>query len=217
MSVVSDPLPDKGNGAIPPDSLREESPKQKWAITAEALEKFLAVLSPDYEEAGKQYEALRIKLIRYFEWKRCDRAEELADLTLDRIVRKIDEGQIITNLKAYTASVAKFIALENLPEPLEPIEDHLGALPVVEARHDDDDPDPQVICFDRCLDELPPENRKLLLAYYQDQGRDKIDNRIQLAERLSIPLNALRIRVFRIKKALEKCIGKCLGVASIPK
>jgi DNA-directed RNA polymerase specialized sigma24 family protein len=214
MKVVSNPLLKKKAGPIPHDLAPDDLPKQKWVITAEAFEKFLTVLSPDREAAGRQYEALRIKLIRYFEWKSSSRAEYLADKTLDRVVQKIDQGTVITNIKAYVAGVARHVWQEE-HDPFVPLEENLpSGLAVAPSQVDDDDPDPQVICFDRCLEELSTENRKLLLAYFQDQGRNKIDNRIQLAQELSIPLNALRIRVFRIKKTLEGCIEKCLGVAT---
>jgi DNA-directed RNA polymerase specialized sigma24 family protein len=217
MKVVSNPLPKKKTGPISHDSAPDDLPKQKWVITAEAFEKFLAVLSSDSQEAGMQYEVLRIKCIRYFEWKSSSRPEHLADKTLDRVVQKIDQGTVITNIKAYVAGVARHVWQEE-HDPFVSLEENLpSGLAVAPSQADDDDPDPQLICFDRCLEELSPENRKLLLAYFQEQGRDKIDNRIQLAENLGIPLNALRIRVFRIKKTLEGCIEKCLGVALKPK
>ena len=57
---------------------------------------------------------------------------------------------------------------------------------------------------------LPPESRELILEYYQEDRRAKIQLRQQLADRLHIPLNALRIRTHRIRMSLEECIKSCL-------
>jgi hypothetical protein len=64
------------------------------------------------------------------------------------------------------------------------------------------------------LDKLEVENRKLMLGYYEGEGREKIENRLELARKLKIPLNALRIRVHRIKRTLEECIAECLQTAA---
>ena len=64
-------------------------------------------------------------------------------------------------------------------------------------------------CFERCLNELSEENRQLVLRYYEDERRGKIDNRQAMADRLGIPLNALRSRVQRIRDKLERCVTNC--------
>jgi hypothetical protein len=56
-------------------------------------------------------------------------------------------------------------------------------------------------------------NREIILSYYQDERRAKIDRRKRLAEQLKISLDALRIRAHRIRKGLEKCIASCLPPA----
>ena len=56
--------------------------------------------------------------------------------------------------------------------------------------------------------------QNLILRYYEGEGREKIDNRLELAAKLKIPLNALRIRVHRIKRTLEDCIAECLERAT---
>jgi DNA-directed RNA polymerase specialized sigma24 family protein len=75
----------------------------------------------------------------------------------------------------------------------------------------EEEPDRRLICFDHCLEQMSPENRDLILNYYQEDGRAKIDWRKKLAEQLGVPLNALRIRAHRIRKGLEQCIEDCLA------
>lgn len=192
----------------PPEKTKEE--KVKWSLTPEAFNKLLARFSPDRDEAGAQYELARRKVIRFFEWRGVSDAEHYADVTMNRVARRIDEGKNVDKLMAFIFGVARLIykeigkdptavALEDAPESL-----------WEEKPPEIVDPDVREICFDRCLEELTVENRNLLLAYFEGQGRTKIEHRRELAKKEEIPLNALRIRVHRIKRTLEKCIADCL-------
>jgi hypothetical protein len=64
--------------------------------------------------------------------------------------------------------------------------------------------------LDHCLDEIGVQHRTLILGYYEENKQAKIDNRKALAESFGIDLNALRIRVCRIRMKLEKCINECV-------
>src|SRR5688572_31873943 len=55
-------------------------------------------------------------------------------------------------------------------------------------------------CLERCLDQLPPNDRAIIRTYYTGDTTIKIENRRQLAESLGIPINALRIRALRIRE-----------------
>jgi DNA-directed RNA polymerase specialized sigma24 family protein len=72
------------------------------------------------------------------------------------------------------------------------------------------DSEPRMKCFDECLESLPPESRQLIIDYYQEERRAKIELRQQLADQLRIPVNALRIRAHRIRMSLERCISTCM-------
>lgn len=65
-------------------------------------------------------------------------------------------------------------------------------------------------CLNGCLERLDPETRELILQYYQHEKKAKIDNRRELAERLGVGLNTLRMRAHRIKESLQKCVRECL-------
>jgi RNA polymerase sigma factor (sigma-70 family) len=155
---------------------------------------------------------VRIRLLRFFEWRGCDSTELRADETLDRVMRRIDEGQVISNLMGYIYSVARLVFMEELKdrERTVVLEDDfplIGDSPQSDSEADDN----QLRCFDRCLEELPQDYRNLILSYYQEEKHAKIELRRKLAEQLSIPLNALRIRAHRIRKTLEECIQTCLA------
>src|SRR5579863_10153854 len=54
-----------------------------------------------------------------------------------------------------------------------------------------------------------PESSQLIMKYYQGDKQARIEARRDLATRLGIPLNALRIRAHRIRVHLEGCVEQC--------
>jgi DNA-directed RNA polymerase specialized sigma24 family protein len=182
----------------------------KWALTTEALDKLLAHFSDNREEAGAKYESMRSKLVRYFEWRMCPLPEDLADETINRVARRIDEGEDIFNLPGYFLTVARLVFMESLRDrnrtsvPLDEISEVSAEQP-----QEDEQKELRLRCLDDCLNELPIESRTLILTYYHDERRAKIERRKQLAVGLGIPLNALRIRAHRIRMLLEKCVRDC--------
>ena len=188
------------------------SPLGEWKLTEESFNKFLSCLSPDQEEAANRYELLRRKLIRFCESNGTVSAEDGADEIINRVIRKVDEGTSITNVFAYAFGVARMILKEfwKERERTNLAEKELLANSKPKAPDKDDD-DARMRCFDSCLEQLPNESRKLILDYYQEDRRAKIDLRKELATQLSIPLNALRIRAHRVRKGLERCVKDCLA------
>lgn len=191
--------------------------KKEWLLTGEAFRKMLACLDDDLERAGEKYEATRRLLIKFFDWRGAPLPEDLADETLNRVTRKIDEGDLIRDFTNYCYGVARLIFLETLKRPesrRESLEDLEPALAVRAHQTDKaktDEDDRQYECFEGCLATLSPDSREVIIQYYQDDKREKIDHRKVLAERLGIPLNALRSRAQRVRDRLEKCVGECVN------
>ena len=69
-------------------------------MNREALERFLKLLSPDIEEAGRCYTALQEKLIHFFRLKGVSDPVSAADETLDRAALKIDAGAVVPDATA---------------------------------------------------------------------------------------------------------------------
>jgi RNA polymerase sigma factor (sigma-70 family) len=208
------------NSQIPDSNEKSDSPqtrlKRKWSLTNQAFNKLLDRFAPDRDEAAREYERVRQKLIRYFEWRTIRTAEDCADETFNRVARQINEGKQMDDFMAYTFGVARRVALEVLREQDKEsvaFDETLGSQ--LEPVPDPVEPDERVCCFDNCLEKLTHENRRLILEYYQEERRAKIQLRQQIAERLSIPLNALRIRVHRIRISLEGCITHCLETGHV--
>jgi len=182
--------------------------KKDWILTEQSLARFLFLLDEDHERAGEQYEILRRKLVKFFEWRGSTTSEEFADETLNRLARKIDEGEAIRNLSAYLGGMARLVWLEALKEQKRERSafDELRASTPYVSQTDS----PRIACFESCLESLPPKSRALILDYYRAEKSSKIKLRQQLAEKLGTPLNALRIRAHRIRVPLEKCVTDCM-------
>jgi DNA-directed RNA polymerase specialized sigma24 family protein len=208
----AEPQSNPGNSDEASAQPRQPTGHSKWVLTTQALDKLLDHFSSNREEAGTQYELMRVKLVRYFEWRSCTSAEDLADETLNRVARRIDGGENIFNLPAYFSTVARLVFMESLRErertsvPLDDIPEMSAEQPF-----EDEEREARLRCLDHCLNKLPLESQTLILKYHHDQRRAKIERRKQLAEGLGIPLNALRIRAHRIRTGLEKCVRDCVA------
>ena len=76
-----------------------------------AFDALLARLRRD-GDAGLGYEALRRRLLQLFRLHSPAEAGALADVTLDRLARKIGEGTEIDNVPLYTLGIARMVLHE---------------------------------------------------------------------------------------------------------
>ncbi len=186
------------------------SQRKAWGLNQVAFDKLLVQLDADRERAGEKYEIIRLKLVRFFEWRGSVFPEDHADEIINRVARRIDEGEEIRDLKNYFYGVARLLFLETLKEQ----EKEAAALeqmpPLQIISEESDEQEPRLECIEMCLRNLMAENRELIIQYYRMEKGAKIENRKALAERLGIPLNALRIRAHRIKAKVEECARECL-------
>jgi DNA-directed RNA polymerase specialized sigma24 family protein len=197
----------------------EEVFRKTPVFTELAFARLLAWLDDGVESHGERYVEIRRRLVSYFERRNRASADELADETFNRISRTLEQsGVIATRPPArYCYVVARFVLLEDfrrerkrvpLDEPWfrragsgsDPVVEPDEALAIREQRLD---------CLDRCLLELRPDQRELVVAYYRDTRRQKIEGRRAQANRLGITLNALGLRVHRIRDTLMACVELC--------
>ena len=59
--------------------------KTGWVLTQEDFDRLLRWLDANLEAAGKEYEAIRQRLIKIFARRGCSEAEDLADETINRV------------------------------------------------------------------------------------------------------------------------------------
>ncbi len=185
--------------------------KSEWTLSAEALARFLAGLDSNSDRAGEKYESLRLTLMKFFDWRGARFPEELADETINRVIRKIDEGETFRDLPTYCHGVARLVLLEKLKGPESKRADFETLPPATLVAPEREEEDERQDCFEGCLKELPAESRQLILQYYSDEKREKISRRLAMAERLGIPLNALRSRAQRVRNRLEECVNGCMN------
>lgn len=177
------------------------------------FDRLLAVLDPDRDRAGERYERLRAKLITFFEWRGADTPEDLADRTFERVARKLDEGEVIREASpsGYVYGIARNILREHWSQRTREKSARRAVAASDPAADEEETADRRLRCLEACLAALRPRSRELILGYYEGERRVKIENRQALAERLDIPLNALRIRACRVRLRLEECVRKCLA------
>lgn len=159
----------------------------------------------------EQYRIIRQKVIRYLAANRCYNPEELADETFSRVLRKIDSWQSQNvAFGAFLFGFAKIVARERghgvrgeeqLDDSSPEIIQLAGASWIP-----DTDPQAEVIEYlQHCLQEMEPEERELIVNYYQggSQEGDLKRGRQQLADQLGLSIKALRQRAMRLRIKLE--------------
>src|SRR4030095_4422142 len=185
------------------------APRHKWALTQEAFDGLLASLGGDLESAGEQYLEIRSKLVRFFEWRRCPFPEDHADETLNRVAKRLVEGEKILNPTSYCLGVARMLVLEINKEMVKQ-QEALRELPVsMITSNDSAEFEALVDCLRECLQQLSPDNRELILQYSRGENGARIDSRKNLAERFGFPINTLRMRALRIRENLQRSVEKC--------
>ncbi|HEX8069854.1 MAG TPA: hypothetical protein VF546_07885 [Pyrinomonadaceae bacterium] len=181
-----------------------------WNLSQPDFDALLAWLAPDRDQAGERYEAIRRRLIKIFTCRGCHEPEDLADETINRVVKRLPEiGPAYgdSDRALYFYGVANKVHLEYVrrrPGASSPVQ--VAALPVVSE-------EPLYACLERCIGRLPARSRDLVLRYYHEEKRRKIEERKRLAAQLGIALNALRIRAHRIRTKLQRCVEDCLAGA----
>jgi DNA-directed RNA polymerase specialized sigma24 family protein len=181
---------------------------EEQTITHESFGRLLNWLDPNDESAATKYEKIRQRLIRIFVCRGCYEAELLADQTIDRVTQKV--AQVADNYvgepAAYFYGVANKIHLEWLRG-----QKRIRELAVAEVPAEDkeDQREAEYSCLEKCLEELPSESKELIVEYYRDEKRAKIDRRKNLAKSLGITIGALQIKASRIRSRLYTCVVKC--------
>src|SRR5215510_11235068 len=93
--------------------------RNKMEMTQEGLDRLLAWLHPDRNLAGEKYEVIRRGLTQFFERRGCLEPAELADKTIDRVIKKLPEiyDQYSGEQAKYFYGVAHYVYQEYLRIP----------------------------------------------------------------------------------------------------
>lgn len=200
------------------DALTQDvGPHDDARLTPTAFSRLLEWLDDGVDSGGETYLEIRRRLVAYFDRRNRPAADALADETLDRVGRTLEKsGSIaVTPPARYCYVVARFVLLEDIRRARRsvPFDETRGIKATVTVAPADTEAsatrERRLDCLDRCLLDLRPDQRELLVDYYRDAKRQRIDRRRDLATRLGITMNALAIRVCRLRDALESCVGAC--------
>jgi DNA-directed RNA polymerase specialized sigma24 family protein len=188
--------------------------KSDWVLTQSAFHRLLDWLDEGIDSDGTRYLEIRKRLVLYFDRKNCLRPDELADETLNRVARRIEEeGGISTDTPAhYCYIVARFVLLEEVRRaPVKTVDEQLAA--IQDSNEHKQEAERRLECLQRCMASLDSDEHEWIANYYQGEQRTKIENRKRIASQLGVSINALSIRACRIRTRLENCIRKCLRSA----
>jgi DNA-directed RNA polymerase specialized sigma24 family protein len=196
-----------------------EADTREYGLTETAFARLLEWLDDGSDSRGATYLEMRRRLVAYFDRRGRPAADALADETFNRIARTLYlEGEIATRPPArYCYVIARFVLLEDVRRSRRyvPFEDARRHTSLDTGRVRDasaaaaEGREQRLECLDRCLLRLTPDQRELLVEYYRDAKRQRIDRRRDLAARLGISMNALGIRLSRLRASLETCITAC--------
>jgi len=200
--------------------LHETAFRKEPVLTQFAFSRLLEWLDDGVDSHGERYLEIRNRLVAYFERRNCPDPDGLADETLNRIAKTLEREDVIQTRPPakYCYVVARFVLLEDFRGKGKHV--HLrdsGAMRAVRAVVPlmPAEPDAEQVQFERrlerlerCLKELRGDHRELVVDYYRDARRQKIDRRRRLAAKLGITMNALGIRVCRIRDKLTACMER---------
>src|SRR5262245_48848420 len=200
------------------DPALKPAQKKNWVLTEAALSRLLGWLDEGTDSGGQSFLEMRRRLVHYFARKNCLNPDELADESLNRIARRLEEeGAIESESPArYCYIVARFVFMEHLRQVNR--EDQVMAemtrrhtASEFEMTEDRRVKERMLNCLEQCTRKLEATSRQIISRYYVGQERIKIENRRALARSLGITVNALSIRACRIRDKLEACVRECLN------
>src|SRR5947209_2066634 len=158
-----------------------------------------------WDERAEEVARMRQRLVTFFSVNaRAQDADDLANVTITRVLQRLQAGEAVSKLGAFTVGVARRVLLENyrrlrkeretttslddlVAEGREPRDQSAtgGEKPLNDV---DVAPDAHH-CIAKCLQELSLDQRDLLVRYFAD-GKNK-HNRAALAGYLGISRGAL--------------------------
>ncbi len=194
--------------------MRGAGARERWGLSQEAFDRLLEGFSSDRREAAELYEAMRARLIRFFQWERAPFPEDHADETINRVAKRLGDGEEVKDTGAYFYGVARLVLREVVAErsrrarAVEEFERHERRMA---AEGDRDRERAAMDCLSRCLERMPPESRAFIVRYYEGDRSRRIENRQRMARELDLPLNAVRNRALRLREKIENCVLKCMN------
>jgi DNA-directed RNA polymerase specialized sigma24 family protein len=194
--------------------------KRDETLTTQAFNRLLSWLDQGADSDGRKYLEMRARLVAYFDRKNCSAPDDLADETLNRVARRLEEEGITASETPakYCYIVARFVFMENLRATQKDkvmradMQRQVKNTELAPVAADEAAAQAQILnCLEQCMSKLEAASRQMIIRYYMGQERIKIDNRRALAAELGVSANALSIRLCRIRDKLEACVKACVS------
>jgi DNA-directed RNA polymerase specialized sigma24 family protein len=192
-------------------------------LTREAFDRLLRLFHEDRQQAGEEYERLRLVLIHFFQWRRCADVEELADEVLNRVALQLIRDTEVHSHRAFVYGVARnvylevrhrsqgqFVSLDHVPMLVDRINDPAS---VLDRETTERELERRLLLMSQCLRALTAEHRALFLNYHDGDDSVRTERRKRLASERGISMTALRTRICRIAKDLADCVERRLDRA----
>jgi len=175
----------------------------------------LAWLNSDRDVAGQMYVQLRHDLAKIFTWNRCSDPEGLTDEVFDRVSRKVYQLRQTFNgdPRLFFYGVARNLIKEESKKIRAQVSlEHMDLAANESADNHNDPGMMRAECLELCLQKISSDKRELILDYYAKEKQAKIDHRADIARRFGMSVEVLRVRIYRIRSKLERCIESCLDI-----
>ena len=182
-------------------------------FTPEQFYQFLLWLHPDSDQAAQKHETIRGGLYRFFAQRNYYDPDHLVDVTLSRVIAKIDSIELRENvtqtgyIRGFAENVYREALRHNKEEQLDPVSD----------QNKFSQPEPpdysvqeqETSCLNECLAKLKPEDCELLQKYYAPNRDRRESSRQRMAEELGLTIDNLRVKIMRRREKLRTCISGC--------
>jgi hypothetical protein len=184
-----------------------------------SFERFFRRFDSDETIAGEKYESLRRRLVKFFECNRCGAPEDLADQVFDRLAAK-PEAEIMRDVVGYAIGVARLVSKESYKRMRrevhgEDLPGGQGSLPEIRDSSTELverlDHEKRISYLRKCLAKLRDSDRGLAIQYYGAEDEKQKYHRQKLAEKSELTMDALRVRMNRIRERLEQCVARYLN------
>ena len=153
---------------------------------------------------------LRERLIFFFSRRMLLLPEDLADEVLNRLARRLEEGEAIANIKGYALGIARHVLQEQRAKSdreraaSEEFHRNVSHEPLTI----DEDEEIRLERMRRCLERLPRSDQEMLSEYYVAEGSGKIPARRRLATTSGMSHASLRKRVFVLRAMVRRCMQR---------
>jgi len=169
-------------------------------------DRLLTLLHADRQKASSRLSLLETRLFKLFQWERvADPASRVQDL-LGRLRTQLAEGREILNPEIHCLDLARDIVKEAEQAAAARRRPRSGI--VSGPAQTTDSREDWTEAVHRCLREMPPPSRDILLRYYHPEPRTREENRRQLARSLGLSPEELREQASELRERMEDCVRK---------